>query len=186
MILIAVLVESFTATAQTSGSPERYYTSGLARFDKKDFDGAIADFDRVLQTLLDGPSRRVARRSDDIVVSYERTIVIIPRAAAAYDGRGLARYAKGDLDEAIADYDQAIGIAPRYAEALNNRGAAWQIKGELEKAVADYTQAIQIDPGNPGAYFNRGLRTTRKENGTKRLLTWTGQSLSIPGTQSLI
>ena len=66
--------------------------------------------------------------------------------AAAFNNRGVAYQAKGDLDRAIADYGQAISVSPDYAMAHSNRGQAYQLKGDNDRALADYDAAIKIDP----------------------------------------
>ena len=115
-----------------------YLTRGIARYDRKDYDGAIADYDQAIR--LD------------------------PKFAIAYNNRGNARKAKGDLDGAIADYDQAIRLNPKYATAYYNRGLARKAKGNLDGAIADYDQAIRLDPKNATAYYNRGLARKAKGN----------------------
>jgi tetratricopeptide (TPR) repeat protein len=45
----------------------------------------------------------------------------IPGSPLAYDNRGAAYDAKGDLDRAIADYNTAIRLDPKSAQAHNNR-----------------------------------------------------------------
>src|SRR5215471_7497333 len=68
-----------------------YYHRGLAKIDKGDLDGAIAEFNRAIE--LD------------------------PKYAKAYNNRGNAKIAKGDLDQASADYNRAIDLDPKYANA---------------------------------------------------------------------
>ena len=41
----------------------------------------------------------------------------------AYNNRGLARAAKGDLRGALSDYDEAIRLQPNLAEAYYSRAA---------------------------------------------------------------
>jgi tetratricopeptide (TPR) repeat protein len=77
--------------------------------------------------------------------------------AFAYNRRGLAYKAKGDIDRAIADYTQAITLDPKLAPARYNRGVAYTASGDLNRAIADYTEAIAIDAKNEEAYKHRGL-----------------------------
>jgi tetratricopeptide (TPR) repeat protein len=68
------------------------------------------------------------------------------RDARAYNNRGVAYKAKGDLNRAIADYNQAIALDPKYAVAYYNRGVMYNDKGDLDRAIADYNRAIALDP----------------------------------------
>jgi tetratricopeptide (TPR) repeat protein len=76
------------------------YNRGVTRYDLRDWDGAINDFDEALR--------------------------LNPLRVMAWIKRGNARFNKGDLDEAINDFNQAIRLDPRSVIAWNNRGLAWQ------------------------------------------------------------
>ena len=80
----------------------------------------------------------------------------IPKAAFAYNNRGLAHKAKGDHDRALADFDQAIKLLPSFAIAYVNRGFAHAATGDQDRAIADYDEALRIDPKMPLALNNRG------------------------------
>jgi tetratricopeptide (TPR) repeat protein len=51
--------------------------------------------------------------------------------AVAFNSRGAAHQAKGELDKAIADYDQAITLKPDYAAAYENRARVLASKGTI-------------------------------------------------------
>ena len=51
-------------------------------------------------------------------------LIVGHNLAIAYNNRGNAYKANGDLDRAIADYNQAIALDPKYALAYNNRGGS--------------------------------------------------------------
>jgi lipoprotein NlpI len=67
--------------------------------------------------------------------------------ATAFNNRGNAFDAKGELDRAIEDYNQAIQLRPDYAAAFNNRGNAHTGKHEYDRAILDFSEAIRIKPG---------------------------------------
>lgn len=62
-ISFAVLCQTITSTAQTANSPAAYYTRGFAKYEKKDFDGAMAwsGRSRAIQAGLRETLRNVAR-----------------------------------------------------------------------------------------------------------------------------
>ena len=113
-----------------------YYSRGLARYKRGDYDLVISDENEAI------------RRKPDF--------------AFAYQVRGLAYYAKQDLDPAIADYTQAIKIDPKYATAFMSRGNAYSTKQDYDHAFADINEAIRIKPDYPDAIFSRGIAYSRK------------------------
>jgi tetratricopeptide (TPR) repeat protein len=124
------VIDPLTANALTS--------RGLARYEKGDIDGAVAD--------------------------WERAIRINPGLAAAYLDRGCARYAKGDAQGALADWNRAIQINPHLAEAYCNRGGLRQKLGDLEGAFADLDKSIALDRHDARAYCNRGYAWIEKRD----------------------
>jgi tetratricopeptide (TPR) repeat protein len=83
-----------------------------------------------------------------------------PRDPIAYDNRGMAYYAKGDLDRAIADFNEAIRLDPKDAVAYNNRGAAHGAKADAHLAIVYRTMIDDSNWSVPKAVFrfkNNGI-----------------------------
>jgi aspartyl protease family protein len=143
---------------------------GDAYYNKKDYDGAIADYNEAIsldpsQVLTHHVLAYVNRaRSyfdkkdyDRAIADYSEAIKIDPKLAIAYNRRGLAYVNKRDLDRAFADFNEAINLNPNLAAAYNNRGIVHARRNDLDLAFADYSEAIRRDPNNAFAYNNRGL-----------------------------
>ena len=105
-----------------------YYYRGLAKLDSDDYEGAIADYDWVIN--------------------------IYPQEVGAYNNRGLAKERWHDKDgvkaaydytSAVADYSRAIKIRPRYARARRNRGRAKEKLGDIKGAAADLQRAKELE-----------------------------------------
>ena len=75
--------------------------------------------------------------------------------AIAYNNRGNAYIAKGDLDRAIQDFDQSIKLDANYTKPLNNRGVALMRQGDYDRAIEAFDEAIRIKPSYANAYANR-------------------------------
>jgi Tfp pilus assembly protein PilF len=90
-------------------------------------------------------------------VSTQIAFALNPVFAFAFNDRGIAFVAKGDLDRGIADLDQAIKINANFATAFHNRGNAFGEKGDLDRAIRDYDQAIKINPRGAQIYYDRGV-----------------------------
>ena len=90
-----------------------------------------------------------------------------PYQARAYDGRGAALWAQGEVDRAIMDYSKALALDPKFSEAYYNRGTAYSKRGETDRAIADFTRALELFPGYTDAYINRGAAYWTKKEGER-------------------
>ena len=132
--VIAVLLLGSVAAAQ---SPK-----------KSDYLGNIA--------LCNGSDRTsLAARIDGCTALINSGQGTTTALAIAYNNRGNAYTAKGDLDRAILDFDQSIKLDPAYAKPFNNRGAAYLRKGEYDLALKAFDQAIKLNPNYGRAFVNR-------------------------------
>jgi Flp pilus assembly protein TadD len=64
----------------------------------------------------------------------------------AYNNRGIAKIAKGDLDGAIADFRQAIKTDPNHPEAYTNLGLIWLQQGKTLEAEQNFTRSVALRP----------------------------------------
>ena len=168
VLLLASLAIAPSVLAQNSASG--WVNSGLAKYEKGDLDGAIADFNRAIG--IDpkyapaynnrGAAKLIKGDLDGAIADFNRAIGINPKNALAYYNRGVGKGNKGDLEGAVADYNRAIEIDPNYALAYYNRGFAKLKKGDLDGAIADFNSAIEINPNNALAYYNRGVAKLKK------------------------
>jgi len=111
----------------------------MARFEKNDLDGAIADFTKAIE--MNGQNQEYC-----------------------YYFRGMAHYRKGNSDQAIVDLSKAIALKP-HPRFYDDRGNLLALQGELDRAIADLNKAIEIAPQYARAYGDRGIvRLMRGEN----------------------
>ena len=116
---------------------ELYIWRGNTRYNKKDYDNAIID--------------------------YNKAIDINPNYELAFYNRGSAWVAKKEYDKAIADYTKIIKPNSEYADTYyTDRGNIWKAKQKYDKAISDYTKAIKRNPYFANAYYNRGLAKKEK------------------------
>jgi len=130
-LLLPLLLLTFAEPAQELTSADEYSQRGIARFEKNDLDGAIADFTKVIE--MNGKNQEFC-----------------------YYFRGLARYRKGNSSEAIDDLTKAIAIKPD-PRFLDDRGNLLAKQGQLDRAIADLNKAIELAPQFAKAYGDRGL-----------------------------
>ena len=137
--------ESFSTDASA------YENRASAKRQKGDLDGAIADYDKVIEISSSadnyGVRASVKRQKGDLdgaIADYDKVIEIDP-SARNYGIRASTKGQKGDLDGAIADYDEVVKISPS-AHNYEVRGSVKSQKGDLDGAIADYDKAVELDP----------------------------------------
>ncbi|MDH6260461.1 tetratricopeptide repeat protein [Bradyrhizobium sp. BR13661] len=128
-----------------------YCTSPASALSEEDWDSCA----RSAELLSDRPIRGCTA----VITAGER---ILAQLVAAYNNRGLAFRARGDLDRAVEDYDKAISLMPDHYVAINNRGVALMAKGELDRAITDFDQAIRLKSDYLAAFGARAAAYSRK------------------------
>ena len=112
------VIASRSSTREQVG--DAYINRGQHHYEAKEYDKAIADFDRA--------------------------IPLKPRwVEMAYGNRGNAYYAKNQYQDALDNYTKAIAINPKYTSALTARGLCYEHAGDIERAKADYEAALAAD-----------------------------------------
>ncbi len=147
-----------------SKTAEDLFDDGFEKYNKKDYPGAIADYNEAIRLKPDyafaynnrGLAKYDLGNKQEAIADYNEAIRLKPDYAFAYNNRGLAKYDLGDKKGAIADYNEAIRLKPDYAFAYHNRGLAKYDLGDKQEAIADYNQAIRLNPNYDRAYHNRG------------------------------
>lgn len=153
ILLISLFILSSAAHGQNLTSAYEYSQRGMARFEKNDLDGAIADFTKVIEMngqdlafcyYFRGMAHYRKGNPDQAIVDLSNAIAIKadPRF---YDDRGNLLARQGELDRAIADLNKAIEIAPQYAKAYGDRGIVRLIRGEDTNAELDFKKCFELD-----------------------------------------
>jgi len=146
--------------------PEYHYARGAALLDKRDCDGALADFDAAVQLKPNEAAYHGGRgmvfytcKRDfhQALDAFSEVVRLTPNDAAAWDIRSNCKQLLGDLDGAIADDTRAIQLDPKTAMYRGNRAIAYQEKGDRVNALADFNFEVQASPTSSPAVANRGL-----------------------------
>jgi tetratricopeptide (TPR) repeat protein len=133
--------------ASTPGPTIPELTSGDAKFDAGDFQGALHD--------------------------YEAAIRIDGQNWTSYLGRGNARNSLGDWRGAVQDFDRAIALNPVWPKSYNNRGVAKARLGDRQGAIADLSKAIELDPGYAESFYSRAQVFGELGDWEKAVADWT-------------
>ncbi|MGC4022782.1 MAG: tetratricopeptide repeat protein [Cyclobacteriaceae bacterium] len=146
-------------------SATNYMYSAKAKFETKDYSGAISDFTDVLKLnpksilayAYRGHAKMNLKNYQGAIDDFNKAIELNPRFDAAYVDRGHAKNLLGNYNGAIDDYTNAIQISPSYAYAYTSRGESKIKLKEYQSSIDDFTKAIQFDKNYAMAYLNRGI-----------------------------
>ena len=117
---------------------------GMLRYDKREFDAALAD--------------------------YDQAIKLDPKRAFAYIGRARIWNSKADYDKAIADCDQAMKLDPRDALAIKwERTRAQREKEKHDSANAEYRERLRRDPQSVDAFAKGDFEGKKNRTRPSRL-----------------
>lgn len=132
-----------------------YNLRGSAHAQRRDFDRAVADFDKAI--ALDasdailfaarGEAYRLKGDPGRAIADFDKAIALDAKAAGAYHARGLIHLARKAHDRALADLTKAVEIEPR-AGAFHDRALVYLALGQKDKAVGDLRTALQREPGH--------------------------------------
>jgi predicted O-linked N-acetylglucosamine transferase (SPINDLY family) len=141
---------------------------GNARIALKDFDGAVAAFDRAIAiapTFVEVHFNRAKLlkdlgRLDEALAGYDRCVAVAPRFLDGLINRGNLLGLLGRHDEALSCYDQCLALQPTQVEALYNRGKVLAKCARHVDALASYERVLAFRPDFSPAYFGRAYVKT--------------------------
>jgi tetratricopeptide (TPR) repeat protein len=141
-----------------------YSRRGNTYLSFKDYQQAIADFDRALE--LD-PNFAFAYRNrgwayywlkeyQRAFADFNHTLELDPNDPYAYYRRGWAYARLKDYQQAIADFDRALELEPNFSWAHCGRGWAYYDQKDYQRALVDFNRALELDPNYTFASNGRG------------------------------
>ena len=142
-----------------------YEKLGRALQDKGDLPGAVAQFERALDTDPTNDATRneyafalIQTRQPDRGIAQSRTVLAHnPNDTSALMNIGYAYIKTGDFDAAEKTYRQALTINPNLAAAHYDLALALKLKDQLEAAQKEFEEAIRIDPKLVQAHYSLGI-----------------------------
>jgi tetratricopeptide (TPR) repeat protein len=162
---------------------EYHYSRGSALLNKRDCDGALADFDAAVRLRPADQSYHGGRGLVFFSAFRGESRITSPKAAAAclksflqetaYDIRGTSRRYLGDLDGSVADETAAIRLQPGFGMYYGNRAITWTEKGDPARALADFNSNVALEPNVAAIFNNRGLFLLQRQEWDKAIADFT-------------
>jgi len=162
-VVLFILALMFSCSGD---SASHHYKNGSAKFQLKDYPGAINDFSKAIEInhgFLDAYYSRAIceskiKKYDKALADFNKVIELDPNHKDAFFNR--AFYVKGktgDYEGAIMDYNRFIELNKNgnIAFALNNRGYSKYKLKDVAGAIADINESLELFPENAYAYRYR-------------------------------
>jgi len=130
------------------------FEQGVEAFEKKDFDAAIASFNKSIATNLKSPAGyfyrglafREKKEYESAISDFTDAIRLEAKPAACYYNRGIVYSRKRNLTKALEDFNSAVRLEPENAIPYVGRGWAFEENKQYEKAIEDYMTAVRLAP----------------------------------------
>ena len=146
-------------------SAQFYRIRGKAKYDKGQYEAAIADYNEALRINPDsakiyhnrGQAKFRLHQHKAAIVDYNEALRIKPDFAGAYHTRGGSKLMLGQFESAISDFDSALRIKPDVAKIYVARAITKTFLEQNEEAISDCNSALRIKLNFVAAYQTRGL-----------------------------
>ena len=142
-----------------------WFHRGTAHEHLREFDLALADYDRAIQLVprfglahhYRGHVHSRVAANDLAIADYDRALasvgevvidaqgmtIPVDRASVYYD-RGNAYFRLKSYEYAVASYDSSLVLSPKFGAAYNNRGVSRQNLGDRAGACTDRSMSCQL------------------------------------------
>ncbi len=152
---------------------------GIARKDKKDYEGAMSDYHQALRInpqnyqAFNNKANLFYVLNDyrSALNNYDSAIKYNPQFALTFKNRGVVKFILKDFAGAAEDFRKALEIEPGFAEAKkyldmvpaeseyeteNRKGLELEAQGKNTEALAAFMRARQLNPQSPESFYNIG------------------------------
>ncbi|NMG20994.1 tetratricopeptide repeat-containing S1 family peptidase [Brasilonema bromeliae] len=156
---------STVAAAPQERTAEALINLGGVRANRKDYRGAIGDYNQALRINPNNPDAYFRRSFayfylgdfPAATVDLNKVLELNPKNAVAYAQRSVLRIQQKDLQGALADGEQAVRLAPNLSLSYLSRGSVRLLSQDYKGAIADIDRFIQQDRKFAHAYAVRGF-----------------------------
>jgi tetratricopeptide (TPR) repeat protein len=137
---------------------------GLARFQRDDLSGAVADLQTSLQSgesLLAyyflGLSYYRLEKLELALNQFQKMIDLRPDSIKARLMVATTLLRQQRVDDAVTEVKRVLQLDPENGAAYNLLGSAWMSQGKVEEAMTAFDRATELDPALIDAHLKKGL-----------------------------
>jgi tetratricopeptide (TPR) repeat protein len=145
------------------GQSEDAILNGNALIQKKDYDGAIKEYENALKANPKNSKAHLllgltyANKGDlDKAIKFSKYALTLEKSYAAYHNLGLIYADKGNYQDAIDAYQGALEENPKSAMDWLQLGRVYAAEGNFEKAIDAYKKSIELNSRMDDAYLGLG------------------------------
>lgn len=169
---------------------EDYFVLANQKYEKGNYRGALADYDRAIALKPDYAKAYRARSAvksgkigdpQGALADLNRTIELAPDDGLAYGIRGFLKYdSLNDIQGALADLNRSIQLDPDNHHAYALRGGIKFLKlNDPQGALTDLDRAIQLDPNAANSYLLRGTIKYQAFKNSQRALADLNRAIQL-------
>jgi tetratricopeptide (TPR) repeat protein len=127
----------------------------------------ITGTDLGLAYYFQGWNYNEKKQYQQAIAEYDKAIQLRANLASAHNNRGIAYKGLGNLEAALRDYDEAVQIDPSYALGYENRAYAHLLRNQLDEAMTDATASIRLNGKRARSYWIRAGAYEEKQQWTE-------------------
>jgi tetratricopeptide (TPR) repeat protein len=141
-----------------------YQSQGKEYYGKKEFEMALANFNRAIELGLEeqeiyfqrGRTQYQLRDYASVLADLNRAVELQPENGSNYQWRGTTHYKLQDYAAALADLNRAVELQPENGSNYRWRGMTHYKLQDYAAALADLNRAVELQPENGSFYDWRG------------------------------
>jgi tetratricopeptide (TPR) repeat protein len=135
------------------------------KLNKRDFSGALKDFDKIINLKPDQINAICGRAEaklglgnfNEAMKDADAAINMDVNNALAYSVKGEIFFAQKDYENALKYYEESMQKPNSPMQAIIGKSKVLNQLGKIKEAFAMLDNAIESDPSSPNLYYARGL-----------------------------
>jgi tetratricopeptide (TPR) repeat protein len=129
------------------------YPAAVAAFEKARTYKSFSDVDFFISS---GLAYGMSKQYDKALADFNKALEIDPKNPEAYNNKGLYLSEMGRPDSALTFLDEAIRLKPEFYQAYYNKGNTLAQMKDFQGAISQYEAALVAKPGYVDAWLNMG------------------------------
>lgn len=163
-VVISEIVNDYIKMVEKENDPNRYWELANKHFEKKEYQSAIDNYNKVIQLSPDfapayfqrGFSYANLNNGSETMKDFSKYIQLEPQNPNGYYYRGVVYFSQGNYTEAISDFSKYFIFGGNEPSGYYYRGWAKYWKKDYLEALTDFNKLIELAP-TAEAYLHRGL-----------------------------